>query len=182
MKRTKYITNRGLAFSEEQEMEKLSKFAKEGWLFEKFSPLGFKLRKGEKQDIQYALDYRKDPDDEYFSFFDEAGWSHVCSASNYIHVFSASKGTIPIYSDQITTIEKYRIEKENMRVVALPALLITIILFLLKVVSSYGWIPSIAGDVCMVLGLFSLVCLIFSGMPYIAYHFKLKKLLKSSLL
>ncbi|WFT76008.1 DUF2812 domain-containing protein [Halobacillus naozhouensis] len=84
------------------------------------------------------MDYRKDPDGEYFSYFEEAGWTHVCTSVNYIHVFSTPGGTSPIYSDPVTTIEKYEIEKENVRVVALPALLITFMFFPLKVVSNYG--------------------------------------------
>lgn len=45
MKNTKYVTSGGLAFTEKGDMQKLSKYAKRGWLLESFAPLGYKLRK-----------------------------------------------------------------------------------------------------------------------------------------
>ena len=65
MKR-KYMSSWGLAFAEEQEMKKLDRMAARGWHLEKFAPLGYTLVEGEPMDVRYSLDYRKQPDAEYF--------------------------------------------------------------------------------------------------------------------
>ncbi|PEA56757.1 hypothetical protein CON64_00515 [Bacillus pseudomycoides] len=178
MKKTKYISSGGLAFYEEKEMKKLDEYAKKGWILEGFAPLGYKLRKDEPKNIQYSLDYQQDADEEYFMYFEEAGWSHVCSSANAIHIFCAPVGTKPIYSDKTTIIEKYDREKKLMGKVALPLLVSTVIFFLLSILSSNNWMPEIVGNIASFLGFVSLVILVFPGMPYIAYCFKANKLRK----
>lgn len=89
-------------------MEKLSKLAKEGWILEKFTYFfSLRLKKGEQQDIIYDLDYRREPDAEYFHFFENAGWKHVCSLGDWVHIFSAPSKSKPIYTDKETLIAKY---------------------------------------------------------------------------
>jgi hypothetical protein len=178
MKKVKYISNGGLAFFEEKEMKKLAKFAKAGWILEKFAGLGYKLRKEESQDIEYSLDYQKEADDEYFALFEAAGWIHVCSSGNEIHIFSAPTGTKPIYSDRPTTVEKYEREKNNMGKAALPAFISTVVLWLLSVSSNWGWVPDSIGIFFGVLGMISLIILIFTGLPYLSFQYKLWKLRK----
>lgn len=178
MKKVKYIPSGGLAFFEEKEMKKLSDYAKEGWILEKFAVLGYTLRKGESKNIDYSLDYQKEADDEYFAFFEVAGWSHVCSAGNEIHIFSAPTGTKPIYTDRPTTVEKYEREKKQMGKAALPFLISTVAFWLLSFVSSWGWLPDSIGITFLVLGTISLIILIFPGMPYLSYQFKLWRLRK----
>src|SRR5699024_1009621 len=82
MKQKKYVSSGGLAFSEEKDMKKLSKYAKKGWILEGFAPFGYRLQKGEPATIQYSLDYQMDADEDYFAYFEAAGWSHVCSSGN----------------------------------------------------------------------------------------------------
>ena len=68
--KNKYVAIRGLAFSENSEMEKLSKYAREGWLLEDIvCGFFYKLRKGKPQNIVYSLDYQSNADEEYFSIF-----------------------------------------------------------------------------------------------------------------
>ena len=58
MSRTKYMMSGGLAFSEQKDLEKLSKLSSEGWHVRKFSFLGYTLEQGEGADyIQYGLSY-----------------------------------------------------------------------------------------------------------------------------
>lgn len=178
MKKVKYVPSGGLAFFEEKEMKKLSKYAKKGWILESFAGLGYKLRKGEHQIIEYSLDYQKEVDDEYFAYFEEAGWSHVCSAGDEIHIFRAPTGTKPIYSDKPTTIEKYEREKRRMGKVAFPFFIFTIIFMFLSVLSNYGWLSENIGNLFELLGIVSLIILIFPGIPYISYRYKLNKLQK----
>ncbi|MEH7253686.1 DUF2812 domain-containing protein [Neobacillus niacini] len=178
MRKVKYIPSGGLAFYEEKEMKKLAKYAKEGWILEKFAGLGYKLRKEESKDIEYSLDYQKEADDEYFTFFEAAGWSHVCSAGNEIHIFSAPTGTKPIYTDKPTTVEKYEREKKQTGKAALPFFISTVVFWLLGVFSNWGGISESIGIFFQVLGLISLIILIFPGLPYLSYQFKLWRLRK----
>lgn len=178
MKKVKYIPNNGLAFYEEKEMKKLAEYAKEGWILEKFAGLTYKLRKGESQDIEYSLDYQKNADEEYFALFEAAGWSHVCS-SDEIHIFKAPRGTKPIYTDRPTIIEKYEREKKEMGKHALPFLISTIVFWLLGILSNSVWALESIGIIFQVIGFISLLVLVFPGLPYLSYLFKLYRLRKN---
>lgn len=109
MKKTKYMMSRGLAFSEASDMKRLRKKSLQGWHLNKFSFLGYRLERGNPQDVIYTIDYRllneKDAP-EYFEMFSFTGWEHVCSDYN-MHIFKAPKGTKPIYSDVNTMKDKY---------------------------------------------------------------------------
>jgi hypothetical protein len=59
---------------------------------------------------------------------------------------------------------------------ALPFLIATFMFLVLSFMSGYGWISETAGKVSIILGLVSLIILVFPGLPYISYRFKLKKL------
>ncbi|MCD5323430.1 MULTISPECIES: DUF2812 domain-containing protein [Pontibacillus] len=179
MRKTKYIASGGLAFSEEEDMKKLSSLSEEGWIAKKLAPFGYVCKRGESKSLQYAVDYRKDADDEYFAYFEEAGWTHVSTAVNYIHLFSAPEGTTPIYTDKPSTIEKYEAEKRVMGRAALPTLLITIALFMLYPLSDLNWMADIFGEVGIVLGYVSMIVLVFTGMPYLGFRRKVHKLRKS---
>ena len=178
MKQTKYINSGGLAFSENEDMEKLGEYAKEGWILENITSFGYKLRKRKPENIKYSLDYQKEVDDDYFSYFEASGWSHVCSGANQIHIFSAPEGTSPIHSDKVTVVEKYEIIRKSMGKVALPTIIITLMLFLLTILSGIEGMPEIIGSASAILGYVSLIVLIFTGLPYIGYSFKLSKLRK----
>ncbi|WP_077212880.1 DUF2812 domain-containing protein [Bacillus dakarensis] len=178
MKKTKYIPSGGLAFTEEKDMKILAQYAKKGWMVERFTNFGYKLVVGEPKNIDYSLDYQKGADEEYFLFFEEAGWSHVCSIGDEIHLFCATAGTKPIYTDTPTTIEKYEREKKQMGKSALPLLISTIVFLFL---SNIDWGFELAGVVMWILGTLSLVLLIFPGLPYLGYQYKLMKLKKGSL-
>lgn len=178
MKSTKYVGSGGLAFSEERDMKKLSEYAKKGWILEKFAPLGYWLRRGEPQDLVYSLDYQINVDEDYDLIFKDAGWTRVCSAGGNIHIFRATAGTPPIYTDKTTTIDKYEREKKIMGTTALPSLIALIVFVLVGRLGDNGWVPEIVGDISFFLSQVSLIVLVFSGMPYIAYRFKLNKLRK----
>lgn len=178
MTQTKYIPSGGLAFAEEKDLRKLSEYAKEGWLLEDFAMLGYKLKKDEPRNIEYQIDYQKGVDEDYFTYFEASGWSHVCSAGDEIHVFSAPEGTKPIYSDKDNIIEKYEREKNQMGKYALPFLLSCILCFLLYASSKAHFLPQIAGSVSIVLGIVTIIGLVFTVLPYIGYSFKLNKLRK----
>ena len=178
MTETKYIFSGGLAFTEQSDMERLRELASEGWLLEKMHCLGYVLRRGRPQDIEYSLDYQKRPDEEYFSFFEMSGWTHVCSVGKEIHIFSAPAGTTPIHTDRLTAIDKYETQKQYMGNIALPTLVITILLSSVAMLSNYSWVPKGMGNTCGILSYLSSMVLIFTGMPYIGYSYKLSRLRK----
>lgn len=104
----KYIPSGGLVLSEEKDIKKLSKLAKEGWILESFEKLSYKLRKGEPEDVIYCIDYNEDKEDldSYLEFFENSEWNYVCSYDSY-HFFKAKTGTKPIYTDEDTLSIKY---------------------------------------------------------------------------
>lgn len=109
MKKSKYMMSGGLAFVEESDMNKLRKQSLQGWHVKEFSSFGYRLEKGEPEDMVYTIDYHLvDEADlaEYLGMFEIAGWKHVCSEYN-MHIFKAVKGTKPIYTDSGTKKEKY---------------------------------------------------------------------------
>jgi len=178
VKQTKYIMSGGIAFSEEKDLEKLSNYAKKGWILDRFALFGYKLKKAEPQEIQYSMDFQPDADEEYFMYFEEAGWSHACSIGNEIHIFSASMKAKPIYSDKVTIIEKYEREKKQMGKAALITLTISIMFLLFNIMSLYGWLPEYIGNISEILLIISIIILVFPGLPYIAYLYRLNKLRK----
>ncbi|KGE17177.1 DUF2812 domain-containing protein [Paenibacillus wynnii] len=177
-KETRYIGSWGLAFAEEKEMKKLSNWASKGWLFESFGFLGFKLRKGEAQNLVYSIDYNTLQANElqdYYDTFRAAGWEAVCSLSN-IHVFSAKPGTVPIYTDRATSYDKYNRAIVNFKWSSLLFGLLTLIGFAAYYYSdNYG----LGIALTQVLLIFATLCLMIalpSAMVYCAYRFRKMRL------
>ncbi|MCL6604788.1 MAG: DUF2812 domain-containing protein [Paenibacillus sp.] len=173
-KEIRYVSSWGLAFAEEREMKKLSKWASKGWLFESFAFTGFKLRKGDAQNIVYSVDYNTLSSTElqdYVDTFRAAGWEHVCSLAN-IHVFSAPPGTIPIYTDRATSHDKY-----SRAIISFQwsSLLFGLLSLIGYVASYYSDNNGINTTLSIVLFIFSTLCLIIavpSVMVYCAYKFR----------
>lgn len=112
----KYVPSGGLLLSEEEDLKKLSKLAKEGWILESFEKLSFKLRKSDPQNVEYCIDYNNEKDDldEYLSMFENSEWKHVCSYDGH-HFFMAPKGSRPIYTDRETLSSKYEKQYKLMK-------------------------------------------------------------------
>lgn len=144
MRKTKYITSGGLAFSEEKDMEKLHRFSLKGWHVSDFKFMGYTLEKGECSDYIYSVDYRllkEGEAEEYLDFFSFSGWSHIASQGN-IHLFRAQPNTKPIYSDRDTSVEKYGNLARSMNYFAIPFVLITVLVWFGAMISS-GTLQSI---------------------------------------
>ena len=89
-----------------------------------------------------------------------------------MHIFKAPAGTVPIYSEQESLIERYKREKANCGKMALPLLISTILLFALSGLE----IGTFVKITSLVLGVISLCLLVFPGLPYLAYSVKLYRL------
>lgn len=175
--RNKYIIISGLAFSEETDLEKLHKYAKEGWLLESITGgFFYKLKKDKPQDIIYNLDYQREADEEYFNIFKEAGWNQVVSVGNYIHIFSAQAGTKPIYSDKESEIDKYTRIRDTTKKGSIYSLIIGLISIGMSTIS----LITIKPVFLLLEGLFlvDLIIFIFNFMPYIAYNKRINKIIK----
>jgi hypothetical protein len=175
--KTKYVMIRGLAFSEESDMKKLSNFAKQGWILEGISG-GFlyKLKKDKPQDLVYSLDYQINADEEYFTIFKEAGWKKVVSVENQMHIFSAQAGTKPIYSDGPSEIDKYiRLRNTMKRGVIYSSIagIVLIALLALSIFAARQIFLIILGFLVIDIFIFT-----FNFMPYLAYNSRIKQIKK----
>lgn len=175
MSDTKYVMSKGTAFAEHEEMQILSEYASKGWILYEFAFLGYKLKKANPQKLQYALDYRDNADEEYFSYFEEAGWHHVCSDANMIHIFSAPEGTKPIYTDNNTESEKYINQYKSMKKVAIPSLLCSILFIILMLLSKYNHIPNIYVIIFAILLLPTAILAVITTLLCIAYYKKINE-------
>ncbi|WMM33444.1 DUF2812 domain-containing protein [Shouchella clausii] len=138
MRQTKYMMSGGRAFSEDKDMDKLRRFSLKGWHVSGFKFMGYTLEKGQSADYIYSIDYRslnEGETEEYFDFFSSAGWTHIASEEE-CHLFRASPGTKPIYSDQETVVEKHDNAGNSMKWTVLPTLLLTVLLWFGTFISS----------------------------------------------
>lgn len=174
--KNKYVLNNGFASSEEEDMKKLSKYAKEGWILEKVSGILFyKLKKDKPQNIVYTLDYQNDADEDYFSIMKEAGWNQVYSKGD-THIFSANEGTKPIYSDTTTEIDKYKGANELMKKGTVMTLIIGVVLSLLMLISiKFSKIIFIPLFVIAILDMIAFIC---CCIPYMSYRGRMEELKK----
>ena len=172
--KTKYMMNGGLAFSEKKDIKKLEQLAAEGWVFEKFAwgGLYYKLIQGPKQEISYTMDFQSKPDSEYFEIFASAGWHHVSSIDNHIHVFNAPKGTPPIYSGNEVDEGKYNdmisMSSKGTIYAFLSFMVFSALLVLSKSYFDFLKLPAI------ILTLISLVTFIFCFLPFLSYKYQEK--------
>ena len=175
--KNKYVMINGLAFSEEDDMEKLKNYASQGWILEGIiGGLFYKLKKDKPQDIVYSLDYQTEANEEYFTIFKEAGWKKVVSVGNKMHIFSAQVGTKPIYSDRESEIDKYTTIRNRTRSGTLYSLITAIVLTGLLVVSIKVARPMFL--VIFGLLMIDIFIIAFNFMPYLAYNFRIKQIKK----
>ena len=175
--KNKYVMVGGLAFSEENDMKKLERYAREGWILECIvGGFFYKLKKDKPQDIVYSLDYQTDASEEYFTIFKEAGWELVFSLENQMHIFSAPVGTKPIYSDAESEIDKYTRVRNKTKRGAVYSLIVAIVLIGLLVTSIIFIRPIFL--IVLALLVIDIFVFVFNFMPYLAYNSRIKKIKK----
>lgn len=171
--KNKYVMVSGFAFSEETDMEKLSGYARKGWVLEGISRVFFyKLKKDTPQDIIYSVDYQKEATEEYFELFSQAGWRRVTSIGNEIHIFSAPADTKPIYSERDTELEKY-VDVKNKTAKGSIYSLVSIAVSMALMVLSVAFIRQIF-IFTLLLFIISIIAFVFNFMSYLAYNSRLK--------
>ncbi len=176
----KYLWNMGLAFDEEGVLKKMSKLAEQGWFLCNMSLLRYKFEKGEPKDLIYSMDFKnlKEDKEEYFELFDLSGWQHMCSYGPY-HFFSAPIGTVPIYTDKKSYLDKYKAPKS----IYLKTLETSTVTLLIAIISYIFLSPKINNSVfnliLFLVGAFSFIILLPSLMVTVAFFFRSKKEFKT---
>lgn len=111
-KRYKKILNWGLAFDEDRVLKRMGSLAEKGWILKRMTMLKYTFEKEEPKQLIYSMDYSdlKEDGEEYFNLFKNSGWRHMCSYGPF-HFFSAAIGTVPIYTDRESYLNKYKESK-----------------------------------------------------------------------
>lgn len=157
-------------------MNKLSRLAAKGWLLDSFAFLGIHLRKGEPKQLTYCVDYndvRPSELSSYLELFEVSGWTKVCSNSN-IYIFSAAKGTVPIYTDTETKHVKY---KKSMKMIK-PLLFIplfTAVMFAILLLSQFLPDVTTLKNIFITAGALSLIVSVPILMTYISFLIRLNR-------
>lgn len=160
----------------ESDFNKLKELAKDGWIVTKIEGLFYVLDKKEPQQVDYAIDYQDQPNDEYFELNEAKGWKKVASLE-YIHLFKAKAGTVPLHTSinsKLLVLNRERKRFINYSKITLPAFLITALANLLLQPAD-----SIFVGILLLIGLSATsIGLIYTILPLIGYTNQLNKLKK----
>ena len=178
MKNKKYVMMGGFAFSDNTDMIKLKKLAKKGWLLKGAKFLSYELEKGEPQDLDFAVDYRDDLDEDYLMTFEKSGWKLELSIA-HVHIFSAKEGTPPIYTDNDSVDEKLKYQEMTFKKPAMISSLLLVAFLVLEmlIIPTTGFIHSL-----WIMGIIALIITtVFTVMPYFGYKIRRRRLLKKDI-
>jgi len=125
----------GLACCADEDLQRLSQWAAEGWQVVEVRRMCVVLERTSPAQVEFALDYQHYPDGEYFELCRMAGWEHVVSLSHSIHLFKAPFGTRSLFSAHDTTMV-LRAQQRLNRAVWLSGLALIIVIWL---VSALVW-------------------------------------------
>lgn len=170
----------GLAFAEEHDLQRLSRWAAEGWQLAKIEHVWMILEQAPPEQAIFAIDYQEVPDLEYFEMCRAAGWHHVTSVEQQIHLFKAAPGTASIFSSADSTTKYQRAA----RMLAKPALwssvgLVVSVMLLFGVIQPWLQIQSEStlGLIVYVMTAMVIIVLatisIFTVWPWVAYRMRL---------
>ncbi|SDO45022.1 DUF2812 domain-containing protein [Alkalicoccus daliensis] len=167
----------GLAFGESDDMEMLREESQNGNHLSGFRGLNYLFEKGEPADFTYKIDFRDNPEAEYFEMFEAAGWELAASQGS-LYIFRAPAGTTPIYSDPDTQKEFYLSQmKSYAKYTVFTTVPFLLSLFLLNQYTS--WITGI-------LSIFFVVPFVFTAYPligfYLSYQFGENSVFRKTLL
>ena len=176
-KQTKKIAVSGLAFLEDFDMWRLQKAAKEGWVVTKFGLFNYILERQIPQDIQYVIDYKDQPDEEYFDIFHAAGWTFVDSME-HVQLFKAPIGVTVPHTSVDTKLEKMVHEMRRygrFTMGSIVALLLSIWFNIFAEGSSVSWLYPLSFGLLLVV----LVIVVYSILPFFWYWYRAGKLKKT---
>lgn len=166
----------GLAFAEEHDLQRLARWAAEGWRLVQIRGLYMVLEQAPLEQCVFAIDYQTTPEPEYFEVCATAGWTHVLSIEQHIHLFRAVPGTPSIFSANDATVKYERAA----RMFAKPAWWSSVVLALsicIVLLSGQSWLATFVDRavlitidwVGVVLVTFAGTMWVFTVFPWVAY-------------
>lgn len=169
-----------LNFGEEADMQKLHLLAKKGWIVTKIQGPFYICEKQEPENVRYAIDYRKNVDDEYLEIFQLAGWTPVDSVK-HIHLYKADENVNkPLLSDRKTRLE---FMTQQMNLFFRYTMVSVLIFYYLNLVINYAFNirNSIFISTMAVIILISLGGVVFTLMPLLGYFARVQKIKKQNI-
>ncbi|MCE2852320.1 MAG: DUF2812 domain-containing protein [Roseiflexaceae bacterium] len=121
----------GLACSVEEDLQHMSQWAAEGWQVVAVRRMCVVLERATPEQVLFAVDYQTSPDDEYYALCHVAGWTHVLSLSNTIHLFKAPVGTRPLFSTHDNSII-VRAQQQLQHMALLSSLVLVVMTWLIS--------------------------------------------------
>jgi hypothetical protein len=124
----RYEPSQGVAFAEDDDMQRLGVLAAEGWRLIGFKGLSYVLEPASPEQLIFALDYMYEPDDEYFALCRASGWEHVVTMDGLIHIFKATPGTPSMFSTAELQ-QKYQRVQRRLLVPVLVSTVLTVLVW-----------------------------------------------------
>jgi hypothetical protein len=168
----------GLSCCADEDLHRLSQWAAEGWQVVEVRRMCVVLERTSPARVEFALDYQRNPDGEYFELCRTAGWTHVVSLSQSIHLFNAPIGTRSMFSAHDST-TVLRAQQQLHRAVLLRGLAFIIVVWL-GTALVWPWIATHADGlfawVLMGSGFVSMYALMvmvwYTSVPWVVYQMR----------
>lgn len=161
---------------EATDMLRLQALAKEGWNVTSIKGMHYVCVQGDPEDVKFAIDYKDQPDEEYFSLFKASGWTHIDSVE-YIHLFKARPDTKEIITDQETRLEKMIHEQRRFGKYTLYTIFSLLFINLLTYFAHQSNNQALI-FISLVLSALGLIAVIFTLLPYLGYFSRVNKIKK----
>jgi hypothetical protein len=191
--KTKKIMISGLAFDtywktpfftigwgDEWDMKRLAEEAKKGWIVTKMQGFHYILEQRDPQESQFVIDYKDQPDEEYFELFAAAGWTLVSSVS-YIHLFKADLGVLAPHTDVDTKIEKMMHEMRRFGLYTIGAFIVLFALTQIVNQLAEATTPGILLPLSIGMLVISLIAAVFTLLPFVGYWTRVARLKKTKI-
>nr|WP_275262591.1 DUF2812 domain-containing protein [Paenibacillus tepidiphilus] len=149
-------------------MHLLKRMSQRGWHVTGMKGMLYRFEQGGPHDYDYALNMEEQVNPEMFSLFEASGWTPVI-AFDGLQIFRAEAGTSPIFSDSESEAEQLSKNRQQYGKWSLVPLCLAIICFILR-----NQVEG-AGELFFFLGLFMLVCFVFTFFPFIGFSLSLRK-------
>jgi len=164
---------------EKADMLKLQGLAKQGWVVTKLEDVHYFCEKQESIELQYAIDYRDEVDQDYFEAFENSGWTHIDSMQ-YIHLFKANLDTSPFIGNQETRLDYM---KHMMKKFSRYSLISVSIFYGLNLVLNFALNikNTVFTTTMLVLIIVSLLGIAFTVLPFFGYFNRVNKIKKQTI-
>ncbi|WP_151733438.1 DUF2812 domain-containing protein ['Paenibacillus yunnanensis' Narsing Rao et al. 2020] len=164
----KYRMSNGWAISPGKDMLLLKRMSRQGWHVTGMKGMLYSFEQGGPHDYDYALNMEERVTPEMMALFEASGWTPVV-AFDGLQIFRAEAGASPIFSDSESEAELLSKNRQQYGKWSLVPFCLAIICFILK-----NQVEE-AERLFFCLGLFMLVCFVFTFFPFIGLSLSLRK-------